>query len=168
MGNYGTGYTRCVIYKTIIAPHFEYCATLLINMGATQISRLQKAQNRAMRVILQCDRRTKVESMLQALQFMNVRQRLYYNMCIFVCKILKNMFPEHLRNRLRIVGDESAMQRRQAGNIAVEFRKTRSAQKSPFYEGVLRMYNALSDDVKGCGSLNIFKRMVKEFVVTNE
>ena len=166
VGNYITAYTRCTIYKTIIAPHFEYCATLLINMGETQISRLQKAQNRAMRVILQCDRRTKVENMLQALQFMAIRQRLYYNMCIFVFKIFKNMCPEHLRNRLRIVGDESAMQTRQAGNIAVEFRKTRSAQKSLFYEGVL-MYNALPDEVKCCGSLDIFKRMVKEFVTTN-
>jgi len=50
-----TLYARCLIYKSIIAPHFEYCATLIINMGETQLSRLQKAQNRAMRVILHCE-----------------------------------------------------------------------------------------------------------------
>jgi len=42
VGNYISIYTRCIIYKTIIAPHFEYCATLLIGMGETQITQLQK------------------------------------------------------------------------------------------------------------------------------
>jgi len=35
--NYISVYIRCTIYKIIIAPHFEYCATLLIGMGETQI-----------------------------------------------------------------------------------------------------------------------------------
>lgn len=164
IGNDISAYTRCIIYKTIIAPHFEYCATLLINMGDTQLSKLQKAQNRAMRVILQCDRRTKIECMLQALQFMTVRQRLYYNMCIFIFKVLNNMLPEQLSNRLRIVGEERERQTRQAGDIAIEFRRTRSAQKSLFYEGLL-MYNALPAEIKHCDRFEQFRRMLKEFVM---
>jgi len=165
IGNYISAYTRCTIYKTIIAPHFEYCATLLIDMGETQLSRLQKAQNRAMRVILHCDRCAKIEDMLKALQFMTIRQRLYYNMCTFIFKILNNMMPEQLCNRLRIVGDGSERQTRQTGDIAIEFRRTRSAQKSLFYEGVL-MYNALPTEIKHCDRLKTFKRVVKEFVIS--
>jgi len=41
-----------------------------------------------MRIILQCDRHTKVDDTLQVLQFMSVRQRLYYTVCIFIFKIL--------------------------------------------------------------------------------
>lgn len=87
-------------------------------------------------------------------------------MSIFIFKILKNMMPEHLRNRLRIIGDESEKQTRQAGNIAIEFRKTRSAQKSLFYEEVL-MYNALPDEIKRCDRLDIFERVLKRFIVSN-
>jgi len=32
----------CIIYKSIIAPHFEYCAKLVVNMDETQISVLKK------------------------------------------------------------------------------------------------------------------------------
>jgi len=32
MGNFVSAYTRCIIYKSIIASHFEYCARLIINM----------------------------------------------------------------------------------------------------------------------------------------
>jgi len=40
IGNFILAYTRCIIYKTIVniiykMNHFEYCATLLINLGKT-------------------------------------------------------------------------------------------------------------------------------------
>jgi len=98
-------YARCLIYKSIIAPRFEYCTTLIIiNMGETQFSMLQKAQNRAMRVTLHCDKYTKIERMLQALQF--IKQRLYYSVCVFIYKILNNMLPILLRNKFVIVGKD--------------------------------------------------------------
>ncbi|XP_025269746.1 uncharacterized protein LOC112639559 [Camponotus floridanus] len=99
--------------STIIAPHFEYCAMLLIGMGETQITQLQKVQNRAMRVILQCDRYTKVDDMLEALQFMS---------------ILNGLLPTQLRNRLQIVGKECDRETRQAGSIELQFRNTIAAQ----------------------------------------
>lgn len=87
IGQYLTPYSRQIVYKSIIAPHFEYCATVIVGMGETQIKKLQVAQNRAMRVILQCKRNTRVEHMLQALQYMSIRQRIYYNTSIFIFKI---------------------------------------------------------------------------------
>lgn len=54
--------------------HFTLSATLLISMSETQLNKLQVAQNRAMKVVLQSNRKTKVEYMMKA-QFMNIRQR---------------------------------------------------------------------------------------------
>jgi len=71
IGNFISTYTRCV-YKSTIAPHFEYYATLVVNMAETQFSTLQKAHKRAMRVALHCDKHTKIDHMLQALQFMSI------------------------------------------------------------------------------------------------
>jgi len=79
-------YTKCVIYKSIIASHFEYCATLIVNMGETRLNMLQKAQNKAMRVISHCDKHTKIDHMLQALRFRS-KQRLYYSVCVSIYKI---------------------------------------------------------------------------------
>jgi len=47
-----------------MAPRFEYCATLLIDMGETQLNKLQMAQNRATRVMLQYGRYIKVKHTL--------------------------------------------------------------------------------------------------------
>jgi len=35
-----TTYTKCLIYESIIAPHFGYYATLIINMKETQLNML--------------------------------------------------------------------------------------------------------------------------------
>jgi len=44
--------------------------------------------------------------MLEALQFMSVRQRLRYNIYIFIFNILNDLLPTQLRDRLQIVGNE--------------------------------------------------------------
>jgi len=166
IGSFVSPYTRCIVYKSIIAPHFEYCATLLIGMGETQLNKLQIAQNRAMRVILQCNRFTKVEHMLQALQFMSVRQRVCYNVAVLIFKILNNMASVALSNKLEIVGRDCDRQTRQAGNIVVTFRRTRSAQKSLFYEGI-KMYNSLPTEIKQCDKIVSFKRLLREYISGN-
>jgi len=44
---------------------------------------------------------------MQALQFMSIKQTLYYSVRIFIYKILNNMLPIALRNRIKIVGSDS-------------------------------------------------------------
>src|SRR5436190_1383537 len=133
-------------------------------MGETQLSKLQVAQNRAMRVILQCKRSTEVECMLQALQFMSVKQRLFYNTCLFVFKMSKGMLTEMLKDRTESVGETSDRQTRQHMNIALQMRKTSNAQKSLFYEGV-KMFNSLPRDVKNSALLPEFKRKLRDYVI---
>jgi len=76
------------------------------------------------------------------------------------------MMPKQLCDRLRLVGDGSERQTRQSEDIAVKFRRTRSAQKSLFYEGVV-MYNTLPAEIKHCDRLEVFKRMLREFVISD-
>jgi len=67
--------------------------------------------------------------MLQALQFMSVRQRLYYNVCIFVFKMIKGMLLEQLGNKLVLVGNTNERRTRQANNIVIQFRRTKMRKK---------------------------------------
>lgn len=71
---------RIKIYKTIVAPHFEYCASILFLCNKQATQKLQKIQNRAMRVILRCNRRTRIKDVECAL--------------LDGCKP-KNPFPDH-------------------------------------------------------------------------
>jgi len=43
---YLTPYMRCVVYKAIIAPLFEYCSSILLSVSETNLQYLQKLQNK--------------------------------------------------------------------------------------------------------------------------
>ncbi|KMQ86893.1 rna-directed dna polymerase from mobile element jockey-like protein [Lasius niger] len=54
--------------------------------------------------------------------------------------VVNGILPKQLRNKLDFVKEMSVSRTRQADNIVIQLRKTSSAQKSLFYEGV-KMYN---------------------------
>ena len=95
---------------------------------------------------------------------MSVRQRLYYGVCIFVFKALNDLIPKGLARRLQVVRAGTGRVTRQADSIAIQFRRTRSAQKSMFYEGV-KMYNELPMEIRECVGLVRYRRMLKEFIM---
>lgn len=51
-----------LIYKTIISPHVDYCASMLFMCNKTKIEKLQKVQNRC-----KCNRRTSIKIMLNTI-----------------------------------------------------------------------------------------------------
>ncbi|KAJ8977797.1 hypothetical protein NQ317_000053 [Molorchus minor] len=63
--------TRITVYNTIIKTHFEYCATVLYSLDLNKMLAVQKLQNRAMRIILKCNRYTPISNMLSCLQWLN-------------------------------------------------------------------------------------------------
>ena len=44
-----------LIYNCIIAPHFDYCASILWNASNENVKKLQLLQNKGMRTILNCN-----------------------------------------------------------------------------------------------------------------
>ena len=70
-------------------------------------------------------------------------------------RAVNNLLLKKLKNTLQIVGSGSVR----------GFRRTRSAQKSMYYEGV-KMFNALPIDVKSCERIEQFKRMLKEYILS--
>ena len=63
------------------------------------------------------------------------------------------------------MGSRSGRITRQAGDIVIEFKRTRSAQKSLYYEGV-KMYNALPTEVSSCERIEQYKRMLKQYILS--
>ena len=66
------------IYNTMFLPHLDYGIILWSNCGNTNLSRIQKLQNTAMRIILSAPFRTHINDMLKTLGFMDVRNRFSY------------------------------------------------------------------------------------------
>lgn len=106
LSSYISDYTKVLIYKSMIAPYFEYCSTLLVNINEECVNKLQKCQNKAMRIILRVNRYTPIRCMLDALCFLSVRERIKFNVSVFIYKMKNNLLPDYL-NRIIVKSDHN-------------------------------------------------------------
>jgi len=162
-----TPYMRCVVYKAIVAPLFEYCSSILLCLSDTNMQYLQKLQNKGMRIILRCNIRVRIKDMLEALQFMSVKERIVYNVCILIHKMVTGECPSYLKNRIELVGIKSGVQTRQRGTLLISRCKTREEQKMLLYEG-FKWYNNLPNEIKKESRLQSFRRVLVPYIKSKE
>lgn len=161
--NVVSSYVKVLIYKTIIAPHYEYCSSIMLNFSQRMMEMLQKTQNRAMRIILNVNRYTAIKSMLEALCFMNVRQRMEYNVCILVYKMRNNIVPKYLSQEIRYVNEKHAYSTRSSTDIAIERTRTLAAHKTLTYHG-FQMFNNIPVEIRDITEIKIFKSRLAKYI----
>lgn len=120
-------YTKVLIYKSTIALHYDYCSFLLININKKCMGLLQKTQNRAMRVNLKVNKYTPIVEMLNVLCFMSVEERVKFNTCVFIYKIINNLTPEYSTTMVKRA--EHKYSTRNKDKLVIDKRKTTTTQK---------------------------------------
>lgn len=92
--------TAITIYNATILPQFDYCSSVLFQCNECQVKKLQKLQNRALRIILKRKRRSNVKKMLNILGMLNVSQRINFNVLCIVYILKNNLLPSYLSENL--------------------------------------------------------------------
>jgi hypothetical protein len=64
IGKYQSKWSKKTVFNTIVAPHYEYCASIYLGANKQDINKLQMLQNKTMRCILRCDWYTPKTEML--------------------------------------------------------------------------------------------------------
>lgn len=98
--------TRKTLYTTIILPHIDYCSPVWSSLPDYCIVRLQRSQNRAMRLILDSDHRSHVKPMLDLLKFQSINQRFLYNNYVQMWNIVYGQTPTHLSKNFKLQSEQ--------------------------------------------------------------
>lgn len=83
----------------MVSTHFDYCASLLFLANDGDLIRLQKLQNKIMRLILCCKRDTSILWMLNTLQWQSIKQRIAFSTLVTIYKIKCGILPEYLNSQ---------------------------------------------------------------------
>lgn len=154
------------IYNTIVLPHFDYCSSILFMCNEQSICNLQKLQSRGMRTILSCRRLTSRKLMLTQLNWMSVRQRIYFNAFLFIFKVKNNLMPTYLTRKLNYVHAEQPYLLRNRDHFRVPAVR-RVANDNHILNKGLRMFNQLPNELRNETVLNIFKHLCINYVKKN-
>lgn len=78
-------YQKLNVYRSIIEPHFTYCASILYLSNSTDT----EIQNKCMRQILRTNRFTSTVDMLNTLNLLSINQMVIFRTLIFIFKIIR-------------------------------------------------------------------------------
>lgn len=166
LGNAISSYSKNLIYKTIISPYIDYCSSVMINYSLGDLDKLQKVQNRAMRLVLGVSKYTRVSDMLETLGWMSIKQRMVFNTCILIHKLTINKKPKILADKIVKIADTHHYNTRSSSKMRIKYTRTNTAEKSLTYLGY-DWYNGLPTDIRKENRLKSFKRLLKEHIKNN-
>ena len=90
--------TAVQVYTALIQPHFDYCCSVWDELGSTLATKLQKLQNRAVRVITRSSYDADAGALLTLLQLDNLSIRRKKIKVQLMFKILKGNAPSYLKS----------------------------------------------------------------------
>lgn len=158
--------TKLLLYKSLAAPHLDYCASILFLNSDTDIKKLQKQQNKILRSILCENRYASVENMLNNLSLLDVKQRICYNVLVLFYKIEKGLVPKYLQSNLRSVSESQPYPLRSNESYRLPNYVNARSQNSLMYKG-LNMFNQLKMSVNVNENLDKVKENIAAYVKSN-
>ena len=87
------------MFNTMVLPHLDYCCTIWRTASDTNIGKLQKIQNRGMRIIWQCHPRTHIADMLLNLKWLSINPYSGMRIChICIVSLARNFVQKYKKN----------------------------------------------------------------------
>ena len=166
ISNVTTQWTRTVIYKSIISPHLNYCSSILFLLNNSELDKLQKKQNQAMRIILKCSKYTNIRLMLNNVGVLSVKQTITFNTMTFIYKILHGQLPVHLSEYCIYVRDIHQHMTRNRNDLYITTVRTNYGQNDLYHKGMV-MYNSLPEEIKMSQTIQAFKRQCYTYIHNN-
>ena len=144
------------LYKGLVEPHFDYCNAVWYGLIQQLSEKLQKLQNRAIRVITKSSYDTSSRFLLNSLGWDNLSVRRAKQKANLMYKCINNLAPAYLCNSF----DPRRLNyyfRNAKKKLMLPKQGTDHLKRSFSYSGAL-LWNNLLEEIRSSNSLGLFKR----------
>lgn len=152
---------------SIISTRLDYCNALYAGLSATNLSRLQRIQNAAARIVTQSSRRSHASPILSDLHWLPVRARINFKLATLTYKTLASGKPNYLNNLLIPYIPKRQLRSAFSSKLAVPCRKSAMAQSKSFSSSAVSVWNSLPHSVTSAGDLKTFRTLLKTHLFTD-
>ena len=148
------------LVHAFVTPRLDYCNSLLYSLPKYQISKLQRVQNAAARLITNTRKYDHITPALYHLHWLPVLYRIYCKILIITFKAIYNMSPSYISNLVSIKSC-SAYSLRSNSSLFLDRPKGRMLSKlgaRSFHAAAPILWNSLPANIREITSLSIFKK----------
>ena len=149
------------LVKDNVLSHLDYCNSLLAGLPDNAISRLQRVQNCAARLVKRTNRRSHITPVLKDLHWLPVKFRIMYKINLLTYNALQNNCPMYLTELLHEYNPIRTLRSSQQNLLCVPSFKLKSFGARSFSVCAPQLWNSLPKEIRCATSVGIFKSKLK-------
>ena len=158
--------TRLTLVQSLALSVINYCSRVWGITTKEQLQRVQKIQNFAAKIVHGGLRKyDHVSPIIKDLKWLNVNNKITYDICVFMYKILNSLLPNWLFSFLS-VREVNNRPTRQASDLFIRRTKTDIGKRSLAINGP-KLWNSIPQYIKDSSSEHAFKEKLKCFLLSN-
>ena len=150
------------LVQALVISRLDYSNALLYGINDGHFKHLQRLQDFAARLIFKAPRRENAEKFRFQLHWLPVEHRINFSIVTFVYKSLNNEAPVYLTELLSYAAPNRRLRSYSEYTLNQQCTINKAGDKA-FKNCGPELWNKLSDEIRGCTSSVIFKKLLKTF-----
>ena len=151
------------LVQALVISRLDYCNVLFFGISDKLLSKLQKVQNQAARIISRTPYRESITPILKSLHWLPVKARIEYAILLTVYKAKNDSAPEYISDLLKPQISTHSMTRRSTKQdlLAVPKHNLKTGGYRAFSVHAPHLWNNLPQDIKVKTNIASFKKSLK-------
>ena len=148
------------IINALVFSKLYYCSSVWSNTTLSNIQKLQKVQNFAVRIVSNKRKYDHITPALKNLKWLPVQQQLFYRDAILAFKCMTGLAPNYLSSNFVSRGEISKRTTRNSNLLNIPLLRTKTGQRSSTYR-IVKIWNDLPSEIKLAKNVKDFKSKLK-------
>ena len=153
-----------IVINALVFSKLFYCSSVWSSISGKNIKKLQYIQNFAARIISGHRKYDHVTPILRELQWIPVKEQLFYRDAVMAFKCMNRMVPEYLSSQFTTRETVSGRITRQSGQLNIPLFTSTIGQKT-FQYRITKLWNGLPSNLRLSRTISSFKTELRKILL---